>query len=114
MIRRALISIATALPVFSFAAFPDKPITLIQGFAAGGNADVIARIVAAGMAKELGQPVVVEAKLGAGGNVASGLVAKAAADGYTLILLTGGHPCLARSIKSCRLIRSRTLTGCRW
>ncbi len=91
MIRRALISIAAALPVFTYAAFPDKPITLIQGFAAGGNADVIARIVAAGMAKELGQPVVVEAKLGAGGNVASGLVAKAPADGYTLILLTGGH-----------------------
>lgn len=66
MIRHALISILAALPVFSYAAFPDKPITLIQGFAAGGNADVIARIVAAGMAKELGQPVVVEAKLGAG------------------------------------------------
>ena len=91
MIRDALISIAVALPALSCAGFPDKPITLVQGFAAGGNADVIARIVAAGMAKELGQPVVVEAKLGAGGNVASGLVAKGPADGYTLILLTGGH-----------------------
>ena len=91
MIRRILISIAAALPAFSFAAFPERQITLMQGFAAGGNADVIARIVAAGLAKELGQPVVVEAKLGAGGNVASGMVAKANADGYTLILLTGGH-----------------------
>ena len=92
MIRRALFSwVIATLPLVSLAAFPDKPLTLVQGFAAGGNADVIARIVAGGLAKELGQPVVVEAKLGAGGNVASGAVAKAPADGYTLILLTGGH-----------------------
>lgn len=92
MIRRALFSwVIATLPLASLAAFPDRPLTLVQGFAAGGNADVIARIVAGGLAKELGQPVVVEAKLGAGGNVASGAVAKAPADGYTLILLTGGH-----------------------
>ena len=92
MIRRALFSwVIATLPLVSLAAFPDKPLTLVQGFAAGGNADVIARIVAGGLAKELGQPVVVEAKLGAGGNLASGAVAKAPADGYTLILLTGGH-----------------------
>lgn len=72
-------------------AWPDRPITLIQGFNAGGNADTIARIVADGLAQELGKPVVVEAKTGAGGNVASALVAKAPADGHTLILLTGGH-----------------------
>lgn len=72
-------------------AWPDRPITLIQGFNAGGNADTIARIVADGLSHELGQPVIVESKTGAGGNIASALVAKARADGYTLILLTGGH-----------------------
>ena len=73
------------------ASYPDKPITLIQGFGAGGNSDTIARIIAPGLAKELGQQIVVEAKTGAGGNIASAAVAKSAPDGYTLILLTGGH-----------------------
>ena len=72
-------------------AYPDKPITLIQGFGAGGNSDTIARIIAPGLSKELGQQIVVEAKTGAGGNIASAAVAKSPADGYTLILLTGGH-----------------------
>ena len=65
--------------------YPDKPITLIQGFGAGGNSDTIARIIAPGLAKELGQQIVVEAKTGAGGNIASAAVAKSPADGYTLI-----------------------------
>jgi tripartite-type tricarboxylate transporter receptor subunit TctC len=69
----------------------DKPITLVQGFGAGGNSDTIARIIAPGLSKELGQPVVVEAKTGAGGNIASAAVAKSAPDGNTLILMTGGH-----------------------
>ncbi len=73
------------------ASWPSKAITLVQGFNAGGNADTLARIVAEGLARELGQPVVVEARTGAGGNLASGQVAKAAADGHTLILQTGGH-----------------------
>ena len=71
--------------------YPDKPITLIQGFGTGGNSDTIARIIAPGLAKELGQQIIVEAKTGAGGNIASAAVAKSAPDGYTLILLTGGH-----------------------
>jgi len=69
----------------------DRPITLIQGFGAGGNSDTIARIIAPGLAKELGQQVVVEAKTGAGGNIASAAVAKSQPDGNTLILMTGGH-----------------------
>jgi len=71
--------------------YPDKPITLIQGFGTGGNSDTIARIIAPGLAKELGQQIIVEAKTGAGGNIASAAVAKSVPDGYTLILLTGGH-----------------------
>ncbi len=71
--------------------YPTKPITLVQGFGVGGNSDTIARIIAPALTKELGQSVVVEAKTGAGGNVASAAVAKSSPDGYTLILLTGGH-----------------------
>ena len=72
-------------------AWPDKPITLVQGFAAGGNADTIARIIAEPLGKELGQQVVVEPRTGAGGNIAGTQVARATPDGHTLILQTGGH-----------------------
>ncbi len=71
--------------------YPDKPLRVLHGFAAGGNADVIARIVATEMAKGLGQPLVVEPKPGAGGTLAGNMVAKSGPDGYTLLLATGGH-----------------------
>lgn len=71
--------------------YPSRPVSLVHGFAAGGNADVISRIMADQLSKDLGQPVVVEAKPGAGGNIASAFVAKAPADGYTMQLLVGGH-----------------------
>lgn len=92
MNRRLLLTACLALPAALWAqTFPEKPITLIQGFGAGGNSDTIARILAPALARELGQPVVVEARPGAGGNLASAHVAKAAPDGHTLVLLTGGH-----------------------
>ncbi|MFT4268647.1 MAG: tripartite tricarboxylate transporter substrate binding protein [Xenophilus sp.] len=71
--------------------YPDKPIKIYQGFAAGGNADTIARVVSAEMTKTLGQPFVVEAQTGAGGTIAATTVARAKPDGYTLLLSTGGH-----------------------
>ena len=71
--------------------YPDKPIRVLHGFAAGGNADTVARIVANEMAKPLGQALVVEPKPGAGGTLAADVVAKAKADGYTLLVATGGH-----------------------
>jgi len=80
--------------------YPVRPVTLVQGFGAGGNADVIARIVAEPLGSRLGKPVIVEARPGAGGNIASGQVAKAAPDGYTLILLTGGHAVSAALYKT--------------
>lgn len=72
-------------------AWPARPIKVVQGFAAGGNADTIARVVGNEMAKGLGQPLVVEAVAGAGGTLASAAVARAPADGHTLLLATGGH-----------------------
>ena len=73
------------------ARYPDRPIRALQGFAPGGNADSIARVVGGEMARQLGQPVVVEAIVGAGGTLAAAAVARAPADGYTLLLATGGH-----------------------
>ncbi|WP_374663923.1 tripartite tricarboxylate transporter substrate binding protein [Ramlibacter sp.] len=71
--------------------WPERPIKLLQGFAAGGNADAIARLIGGEIGKTLGQSVVVEAQAGAGGTIAAGTVARARPDGYTLLLATGGH-----------------------
>src|SRR5437899_1987370 len=80
--------------------YPSRPITLTHGFGAGGNADAIARIVADGLSRRLGKPVIVEARPGAGGNIPSDRAAKAAPDGYTLIMLTGGHAVSAAMYKA--------------
>ena len=67
--------------------FPSRPITMIVPYAAGGSADVVARPIAAEMAKALGESVVVELRPGAGGNIGAEYVAKSArADGYTILL----------------------------
>lgn len=71
--------------------YPERPVKIVQGFAPGGNADTIARLVAAEMSKEMGQPCIVEAQTGAGGTIAAAAVARAKPDGYTLLLATGGH-----------------------
>ena len=86
--RRALLlapAVLAALPGLARAqAFPAKPLRIIVPFAAGGSADVIARILAQGMSVQLGQPVQVENRGGAGGIIGIDAVAKAAPDGYTL------------------------------
>ena len=72
-------------------AWPERPVRVLHGFAAGGNADAIARIVGTELAKQLGQQFVIEPKPGAGGTLAADTVAKAKPDGYTLLVATGGH-----------------------
>jgi tripartite-type tricarboxylate transporter receptor subunit TctC len=75
-------------PAFAQGNFPDRPITLINGWAAGGSADAVSRLVANEMAAVLGQPVIVDNRAGAGSNIASELVSKARPDGYTIMLAT--------------------------
>lgn len=70
--------------------FPTKPVTLVVPFAAGGPTDILARTLAVAMTKSLGQTVVIENRAGAGGTIASGVVAKAAPDGYTLLIHHNG------------------------
>ena len=84
-------TVGVTLPEFAPAqAWPAKPIRVIVGFPPGGAADQIARLVSQPLQDALGQPVVVENKTGAGGNVAGDLVAKSAPDGYTLLMSSGG------------------------
>jgi tripartite-type tricarboxylate transporter receptor subunit TctC len=70
----------------AFAEYPERPITVVVPFAAGGPTDTVTRLVAESMSKELGQQVVVENAGGAGGTLGAGKVAKATPDGYTLLL----------------------------
>jgi tripartite-type tricarboxylate transporter receptor subunit TctC len=70
--------------------YPNRPITIIVGFTAGGTTDIVARIVAEEFRKTFGQSVVVENKPGAGGNIGANTVAKAKPDGYTLLMASVG------------------------
>src|SRR3954469_5154526 len=91
-IANALLFMGVALSVaHAQQAYPTRPVTLTHGFAAGGNGDVVSRIVADALSKRLGHPVVVEPRPGAGGNTASQRLTTSPPDGYTLITLTSAH-----------------------
>ena len=88
--RRHAALLSAALSFFVHAApvaaeeWPTKPITMIMGFPAGSGVDVVARAIQEPLSKQLGQPVIIDYKSGAAGNIASEYVARAKADGYTL------------------------------
>lgn len=86
--RACVIAVGTLLSSSIFAAdvYPNKPVTLVVPFAAGGPTDAVARLIAVPMGKELGQSVIVENTVGAGGTIAATRVARSAPDGYIIFI----------------------------
>ena len=88
--RRCLKWLAStvAAPGMAYAAWPDKPLRIVVPYAAGGFTDILARMLASGMAEKLGQPVIVDNKPGASTMLGAELVARSPADGHTLLMAT--------------------------
>lgn len=81
-----LMAVALVVPTVSVAQYPDRPVKMVVGFGAGGPTDIIGRLFAQKLSELLGQPMVVENKAGAGGNLAAETVARSQPDGYTILL----------------------------
>jgi len=105
--KRAYIVVAMAASLLLAAAatsasaqdWPSKPVKILIGFGAGGGTDVATRVLADGLSESLGQQFVVENRPGAGGSIASGIVAKAPKDGYTAVAISMGHSVSAVMVK---------------
>jgi len=82
---------ALALCTAQAETYPAKPVSLVVGFAPGGSADSLARLLALKLGTSLGQPVIVDNKPGAGATIATAAVAASKPDGYTLLMVTSGH-----------------------
>lgn len=94
-LKKLIVMTSIGLSLCSFGAhsqnYPNKPIRFLVGFGAGGPTDVIARILANAMSQSLGQPIVVENRPGADSLIATQAVARAAPDGYTILIASGSH-----------------------
>jgi len=93
MPARFALAALIALTTFSAAAeqYPDRPVTLIVPYAAGGSSDVLARLINEPLSKALGQPIVIDNRAGAGSRIGTEIAAKSAPDGYTLLLADMPH-----------------------
>lgn len=95
---------SSALPAAAQSgAFPSRPIRLVVPHAPGGNSDTFGRILAQGLSERIGQQVVVENRAGAGGTVASAMVAKSPADGYSLVIADNGTHAIAPTLYGAKL-----------
>ena len=96
---RGIVRICAALAAFLMCgtsalaqqSFPTKPVHLLIPYAAGGAVDILGRTLGDELSKRWGQPVIIENRTGAGGTIASQVVAKSAPDGYTLVIVASGH-----------------------
>jgi len=103
LIRDALVSIFAVVSTSGLMAqpYPTKPIRLSVGFSPGGSTDVVARIFGQKLAEAIGQPVVIDNRVGAGGSIATDQVAKAEPDGYRILMLASGtmtHSVLSKNV----------------
>src|SRR6202167_221469 len=101
--RRAVVGGLAGLAASAAHAEPDWPtrtITIIHGFPAGGPSDVVARLIADGLSRALGQAVIVEPRPGASGTTAAAQIARATPDGYTLCVSPSGHATAAATFAS--------------
>lgn len=98
--RILLVALFATAPAYAQSTYPSKPITLVAAFAPGGATDTSARILAKELSVELGQPVVVDNRAGAGGAIGAASVARAAPDGYTLLLGTGSELVVLPAVKA--------------
>lgn len=89
--RRAVVGGLSALAAVPALAQSGRPITMLHGFTAGANVDLVARLIADQLSRKLDQSIVVEPRPGAGGTISAAAVARAAPDGTTLTVLPGGH-----------------------
>src|SRR5512141_1353829 len=85
---RSTAALLAAVSLNGLAAFPEKPIKVLIGYAPGGSTDVVARLLAPKLTEKLGQPIIIENKPGGAGDFAAELMLQAPADGYTLMMST--------------------------